>query len=77
MPNFNLTRSAFSAEPNPTPMLDISEVAKRLGVSTADLRYNVYIGKFPRPMIVHQLTRWPTSVIDQWIEENCPEEGID
>ena len=51
-------------------LLKTEEVLDRLGCSLATLYRLRKGGKFPRPLTLGRVNRWPESVVAGWIAEN-------
>ena len=52
---------------NSRPLFTIRDVAGVLNVSTRGLRKLVADGRFPQPIRVGRLLRWPEATVQEWI----------
>ena len=50
-------------------LLDVKQLAKRLGCSDRHITRLVASGKFPAPIKLGHLSRWDPKVVDQWLAE--------
>ena len=55
-----------------TRMIDVEELAIRLGISKRSVWRLVSIGQIPEPKKFGKLARWSLPRIRVWIEEDCP-----
>ncbi len=53
-------------------LIDVKDVAERLGVCTASVWRLRDGGKMPEPVRVGRSVRWRALVIDRWIQDGCP-----
>ena len=53
----------------PRPLFTIRDVAGVLKVSTRGLRKLVADGRFPKPIRVGRLLRWPAAIVQEWIAQ--------
>ncbi len=61
-----------AAAPGGEQLLDVREVAGRLGVSPRMVWKLLAAGRLPAPVKLGCLSRWPASEIDRWIRAGCP-----
>lgn len=54
-------------------MLDVEELASRLGLSVRGVWRLVSLGKLPKPKKLGRSARWSLSVIKKWMDEGCPD----
>ena len=53
-------------------LLNVEQIAEILGCSTRHVRRLTDMGKFPSPVRLNSLVRWPRAEIEQWIADGCP-----
>ena len=53
-------------------LIDIDNLATRLGCSTRHVRRLAAGGRIPRPIKLGALLRWLKTDIDQWMAAGCP-----
>ena len=58
--------------PAPSPLLDVSEVARLLNCSPRHVYRLANSGRMPRGVRLGALVRWNPGVIEEWIDDSCP-----
>jgi len=56
---------------NELRLLNVNEVAERLGCSTRQVYRLADAGKMPRPIKLGGLVRWASESLDAWIADGC------
>jgi len=56
----------------PHGMIDVSQFAELLGVSTRHVRRLVDAGRCPPPVRLGSCVRWPRPAVERWIADGCP-----
>jgi predicted DNA-binding transcriptional regulator AlpA len=65
-----------SHDENGEQLLTKKQVSSKLKISCRSIDRKIAQGEFPRGFkIGSSLVRWRLSIIDQWIEKNCPSHG--
>ena len=57
---------------NEIQMLTVQQVAECLQCSERDVRRKASNGTIPKPVKIGRHSRWPRTVIQEWIESGCP-----
>ena len=56
------------------PVIGLQPLADHLGVSSRTILRWVNAGEFPKPFrIGRRLLRWEVEIVNQWIDDGCPE----
>lgn len=53
-------------------MMSVDDVAMEIGCCSRSVRRWADSGRMPRPIKLGSLVRWPRVVIEQWIQDGCP-----
>jgi predicted DNA-binding transcriptional regulator AlpA len=54
-------------------LIDIKDLARRLGRSERALWRDLSAGRLPRPVALGGMTKWRVAEIREWVEEGCPD----
>lgn len=56
-------------------LLNVRELAERLGVSARMVFKMLAAGKLPAPIRLGRSLRWRAAAVDAWIADGCPADG--
>lgn len=65
------TKQLASEKVSPN-MLSLPQVAEDFGVSERHIRRLVDGGRFPQPVKLGRLVRWPRRALEEWVDDGCP-----
>jgi predicted DNA-binding transcriptional regulator AlpA len=51
------------------------QLSAKLKISCRSIDRKIQQGEFPRGFKIGSLVRWRSSVVEEWIEKNCPSHG--
>ncbi len=72
MSNTETPTAGGNGESDRAEMLDVSDVATRLNISTRTVRRMADCGLMPRPVRLAGCIRWRRTDLDRWIDAGCP-----
>jgi predicted DNA-binding transcriptional regulator AlpA len=53
-------------------MMSVDDVAMEIGCCSRSVRRWADSGRMPKPIKLGSLVRWPRVVVEQWIQDGCP-----
>ena len=68
----NLMSTVVRQAESPATLIDVKEVAEKLGCSTRHVYRLADSGRMPTPVKLGVLVRWVLPELDAWIADGCP-----